>query len=496
MTSASVFAYDLVPLWELHADVIQGTTVHDTFYTTYGNDKKTATDTNGTLLYANWGVAAWVPCSKDTVTGPPPENATGSAKSASDVNQGYENPLIPYENTAFACAQPTGTAPLYRLYKGAPAYDHVFTTSSTEWHSLVAQGYEFDRVDGYVFTTQISGTVALYRLSTGVGIPNHDIEHRFTISSSARQSLLNNGWTDEGTIGYVFPAPTATSVQATGINGHYNGVTVTTSSTTTVPTVNVTPPIAGYSAYAYGNASNTTVKPNGAVWQEIDFQLYTGDIFNLVGSAGNFTHLVAYLHYRGTPSKSDLCCIMTYDGLALAIGSTNSASFGAGRGIGPPCAAGDSTTGQLYFEFGGEGRAFAPGKNLLCDPKLNVNLQNNTTYKFTYFVDDAANVKINVDKLNPSTGLFEAQTFVKTGTTTFTESLTSYYPCPLNPAFGTLAANQSYCVNPESGDHWPSTNTGYMMDVAWDKYPNTPDNTATISLVHHHWWDGFGHIIN
>jgi hypothetical protein len=488
----SAFAHDLIPLWELHGDVIQGVSIKDTFYTTYANDRDLAGPVaNGGLGYTVRGIAAWLPCSLSTDLGPNGEQ--GSATSSSDANHGYAS--FPYQNTAFHCALVRGSTKLFRLYKGAPAYDHIFTTSVTEFNSLVAQGYEFDRVDGYVFTSQITGTVALYRLSSGVGIPNHDIEHRYTISTIARQTLLNNGWTDEGITGYVFAAPDATTVSDTGINGHYNGSTVTTSTFTTIPITNVVPPVAGFSLYADRNSSNTTVKPSGAVWQQIDYQIYTGDIFSYSGSAANFTHMPVYLHYLGTPSVSDLCCVMSYDGLALVFGTTDMAHKVPGTG-GPPCATGDSTTGQLYFEFGQEGRAILAGQNLLCDPKLSVNLQNNTTYKFTFSIDDAANVKITVGKLNTGTGQFDAQTFAKTGTTTFTENLSSYYACPLNPTVSNLSPSTTYCTNPETGDRWPVGKTGYMMNPAWDKYPNTPDNTATISLVHHHWLDGSGNILN
>jgi hypothetical protein len=204
--SVQANAYDLMALWESRDPAST-----DTFYTTYYNDYTGTTFPPSQQGYG-WeahGVAAWVPCSLDTLNGPNGEvsyrgaapfldTPSGDSASPSRYTHGYTAQMN------FACAQPSGALPLYRLYKGAPQTDHVYTTSVTEFNSLKATDYGFDRVEGYLFTTQVSGSSPLYRLSKGANLVNQDVEHRYTLSSSARQSLLTAGWSDEGVIGYAF----------------------------------------------------------------------------------------------------------------------------------------------------------------------------------------------------------------------------------------------------------------------------------------------------
>lgn len=95
-------------------------------------------------------------------------------------------------------SQTSGAVPLYRLSSGSG--DTVLTQDPNEKTSMQAHGYRDDGIAGYVETSAVSGTQPLYRLV------NHDgSAHFYTTSASERQQFLGQGWKDEGTAGYVWP---------------------------------------------------------------------------------------------------------------------------------------------------------------------------------------------------------------------------------------------------------------------------------------------------
>jgi len=96
----------------------------------------------------------------------------------------------------------SGTRPFYRLYSKSQK-DHFYTVGVDEnntLNSISAQGYEYEDVLGYMFSSQVLGTVPLYRLY------NRDLKnHIYTTSSLESKNLnLSNGYSYENIEGYVF----------------------------------------------------------------------------------------------------------------------------------------------------------------------------------------------------------------------------------------------------------------------------------------------------
>lgn len=448
-------AYNLLPLWESR-HVAEATT----FYTTYLNDHASALDTDG---HEDHGVTAWVACSDDTLNGPNGEISYKGSTAYPDTPTTFPNDWITpsrwrhgyHASMDFSCAQPAGAIPMYSMWGGAPYYDHFYTTSVTEFNARKAEGYMFGRVEGYLFTTQVTGSVPLYRLSTGMTTPNHDREHRLIISTVARTVLLNAGWQDDGIMGYVFATNTAATVGATQYTGTFNGVNVSPTTTVNVPIRNVVPTTSTitlggdsrsieYGAYA----SNTTTRPAGAVWQNVTFDLYTGTLFS---PGTTLDHMPVYLHYASTSSRTALSFIPPYDGVALVFAPSTS------------CPGAPTGGGQLMLEIG---QAFG---GLRCGPNLASVLQPNTWYTISYSLSDSASVRINVNVKN--TGA--AVTFLN-GSTTYTESLSGTYTCPTSVTTANITPNTTYCANPYNVRGFPAKNTGYT----WFPIVNGTSNTT------------------
>jgi len=473
--SLPAHAYDLIALWEArHAGVT------DTLYTTYYNDDRLAIQPgNG---YADHGVAAWLPCSSNALNGPFGEISYKGSPSSPDVPPGDTVTPSRYGHgyTArmnYACAQPAGALPLYRMYKASPETDHVYTTSTSEVAALEARGYGFERVEGYIFTSQVSGSTAIYRLRSGSNVAGQNAEHRYTLSTSARQSLLAANWTDEGIVGYAFASYVNPSVAAVGFTGTYNGANISPSTPVTVPIRNVVPTTAQLTlggdttSSIYGMyASNVTVRPAGAVWQNLSFDIYTGNWFPASPAASPLNHMPMYLHYASQAATNQLSVVPPYDGVALTFIPGNTLT-------GTACSNVADSGGQLVFEVG---EAYV----ISCGPNLATPLQNNTWYTVSYSLDDYAHVRVNVT--NRTTGV--ALQFAN-GSTTYTGSLSAAYTCPIQPAFGSLSANQSFCANPYSVFGFPSSNTGYAfvplmhsMDIS-AKLQNVKARWLNASLV-------------
>lgn len=97
--------------------------------------------------------------------------------------------------------------PLVCLYASAPRTDTFCSISTLEQRLVRALGYTDASVEGFVQTEPVPGSVALFRLSRGHGPGDRDREHRFTISDAELVRLRKEGWTYDGTKGFVFPGP-------------------------------------------------------------------------------------------------------------------------------------------------------------------------------------------------------------------------------------------------------------------------------------------------
>ncbi len=98
--------------------------------------------------------------------------------------------------------QVPGTVPLYR-YRSHDTGDHFFTTSLDEGNTAVAQyGYTPENICCYIYTTPVPGSLPLYRAARGSF-------HFYTVNSTERQQFIagqlggSGQARDEGIVGYV-----------------------------------------------------------------------------------------------------------------------------------------------------------------------------------------------------------------------------------------------------------------------------------------------------
>ncbi|GAA4230843.1 hypothetical protein GCM10022254_26620 [Actinomadura meridiana] len=102
-----------------------------------------------------------------------------------------------------ASAQQQVVEPLYRLYKGAPSYDHFYTASAAEKDNAVKKyGYRYEGITGDVLSSPDSALVPLYRLYRAA-----IYDHFYTTSATEKNNAVKKyGYRYEGIAGYVYPA--------------------------------------------------------------------------------------------------------------------------------------------------------------------------------------------------------------------------------------------------------------------------------------------------
>lgn len=429
------WAADLLPLWETY----RGSPTNDTFYTVdYG--KYLNSRSSGALDH---GVAAWLPCAPSGTPGPQGEAPQASAITL-EGNFGYPLSLP----MAFACARPAGTLPLYRFYKGSPQTTHAFAVSQTEIDTVYGAGFQFERVEGYVYTSQAAGRVPLYALSgmTGCFPSGCELELRYTTSADSRQTLLNAGWGGGNPIGYVFDAYVNSPVSSQ-FTGNINKTVGTLPNYSSVPLTNVSPPT-GISALKgnrianafYGMmAVNSTARPVGAYKQKITFTLNTGTLFD-EASAIDHLPIILYAHSgfgsTGMPS-------VPYDGMGIFLAKPN---WGRpGRCDGQP--ANLPTSGaQVFVE------EFAMGKRVDCTAGLAVPLERVKYYKFEITVADNAVLTYKI-----------TDTATNVVIKNFSKSYAADFACPTSHTPGSLPVHMVYCNNPFTTDRFANHRTGYNI---------------------------------
>lgn len=94
-------------------------------------------------------------------------------------------------------SQVSGTVPLYRYFNSKNG-DHMYSISSSEGQTLISLGYTQEGIVGYVYPTQVTGTIPMYRYN------NNTFGHFFTILYVELQDG-KDGYTREGTTFYVLP---------------------------------------------------------------------------------------------------------------------------------------------------------------------------------------------------------------------------------------------------------------------------------------------------
>jgi acyl-CoA thioesterase I len=129
---------------------------------------------------------------------------------------------IGYTNTGILAymkkTQVPNTRPFKRFYKGAPQYEHFYTAKTDEANFVLANGWVYEGVEGYIYTIQVPGSTPMYRLAY-FNSSNSDLVHKYTLNYQEVQQLVAQGWGYDGIQGYVYGANTYTRVDSCGING-------------------------------------------------------------------------------------------------------------------------------------------------------------------------------------------------------------------------------------------------------------------------------------
>ncbi len=110
---------------------------------------------------------------------------------------GYQNRGVPFSVPNFSGSG--SSAPFSRYYKGAPQFEHFYSTNTTDASYLLANGYVAEGIEGYVFKGAKPGAVALMRYALHNGA-NDDLQHYYTITPNDPEAT---GWGYEGIVGYV-----------------------------------------------------------------------------------------------------------------------------------------------------------------------------------------------------------------------------------------------------------------------------------------------------
>ncbi|KAJ6450181.1 hypothetical protein C8R45DRAFT_849204, partial [Mycena sanguinolenta] len=95
--------------------------------------------------------------------------------------------------------QDTSTVPLYCL-RSTAASTFFYTTNETECATALASGYIPLFTAGYIYPSQICGSVPLYRLHFMAA----NSDYIYTTSVTDRENAISSGFTYEGIAGYVY----------------------------------------------------------------------------------------------------------------------------------------------------------------------------------------------------------------------------------------------------------------------------------------------------
>lgn len=430
---------DLVPLREAYNSGIQ-----DSFYSIYRKQHQQAVQ----LGFGDRGVTAWVPCSRPDVRGP---HGEPPVITLNDNNLGYGS--MADMPMGFGCAQPAGTKPLYRLYKGTPATAHVYTTDAGIFRTLQQLGWGFERVEGYLFATQIPGTEQVNRFSrcSGANGANGDEstcnwEHRLVLGERGRDALMyDHSWRHEGPEGYAFrgdPRLTAT----VKLDGSFNGVYTSAASPQALQVRDVTAPMHPLELSGSGRnttkgvvVSNTTQRPAGPASQRMSFQFHTGNLFD---AGSNLDHIALPLHFHAQLG-SDGLPTAPVDGLGVVIAPSNWAPCGQPAG-----------GGQIFVKFFGNAQSQAISARpyaLDCGTRLSQPLAANSWYRVQLTVADNARLHLRVERLDGQV------------IDDITRDYSTMYPtCPLSPS-AQLSSVTAHCGNAMPLLSAPNQRTGYAV---------------------------------
>jgi Repeat of unknown function (DUF5648) len=106
---------------------------------------------------------------------------------------------IPFKLAPRANSYTAHQSEFRRFYKGAPQYEHFYSTNPAETPIVINGGYTNEGVEGYVYKANKAGTTPLYRYARFYPATG-DLEHYYTIRTNDSNAA---GFGYEGIIGYV-----------------------------------------------------------------------------------------------------------------------------------------------------------------------------------------------------------------------------------------------------------------------------------------------------
>lgn len=168
-----------------------------------------------------------------------------------------------------------------------------------------------------MYTVQVPGSIPLMRLSKFNGNTG-DLAHKYTSDASVVQQFVVQGWTAEGTVGYV-PQTTTNNTLVNGYLYLNNGHIMTRRCGTHIACATEDVYRNYYNGY---RLVQSTPKPAGSNTQVMTFDLWTPDFFN--GNVGE--HIAIGLHGKHPMSFSyidDPSPAAHHHGLGIIFGATN-----------------------------------------------------------------------------------------------------------------------------------------------------------------------------
>lgn len=230
---------------------------------------------------------------------------TSITESNASLSSGYANRSVPFYIEQYPQAH---TIALHRYWKGAPSTEHVYITDQypQDLINVTQAGYTYEGIAGYIYPKALvdnqapqllGGMDPLYRLVKFNGA-NNDLQHKFTVSETEKNSLIGQGWSLDHVEGYV-PKWTINSQFVGGYPNFVGGHVMTRrcGAVTTCP--GGASFRNGYNGYKF---VGSTSKPAGATTQVMSFDLFTPDYFN----SGQTDHIAIGLHGRWNINLGDI----------------------------------------------------------------------------------------------------------------------------------------------------------------------------------------------
>ncbi|WP_224371032.1 hypothetical protein [Hyalangium versicolor] len=238
--------------------------------------------------------------------------------------ESYYSTQIGYTSQGIAAyvertAQPTAS-PFRRYWKGAPQVEHVYLTDNypDEQSYVLSNGYVAEGIEGYLHTQQVPGSIALYRLAK-FNANTGDLVHIYVNSAQDAQNLMAQGWTYDHIAGYVQRTSTFSGIPGNGPDGfpvisggHYMARRCGTNLGCQGEP--------GFRNYYVGYRSVlSSSKPVGTSRQTLSFDLWSPDYFK----STQHEHIAIGIHGQWALDFSNITGSTAHHALGIIIGESD-----------------------------------------------------------------------------------------------------------------------------------------------------------------------------